>query len=56
MKNRNPRNAPKNKLSRQMGENIWGKENCPTNTRTYGPGQHGPRGVRRRRAIPVKIF
>ena len=48
MKTRNPRNIPKNKLSRQMGENIWGKENCPTNSRTYGPGQHGPKGVRRR--------
>ena len=27
---RNPRQIPKNKLSRQMGENIWGRENCPT--------------------------
>ena len=55
MKNRNPRNAPKNKLSRQMGENIWGKENCPTITRTYGPGQHGPRGVRRRSDYGVQL-
>ena len=55
MKNRNPRTAPKNKLSRQMGENIWGKENCPTNSRTYGPGQHGPRGVRRRSDYGVQL-
>ena len=48
MVTRNPRQKPKNKLSRQMGENIWGKDNCPTLNRTYGPGQHGPKGVRRR--------
>lgn len=55
MKTRNPRNIPKNKLSRQMGENIWGKENCPTNSRTYGPGQHGPKGVRRRSDYGVQL-
>ena len=55
MKTRNPRNIPKNKLSRQMGENIWGKENCPTNSRTYGPGQHGPKGVRRRSDFGVQL-
>jgi len=51
----NPRQQPKNKLSRQMGENIWGKDNCPTNTRTYGPGQHGPKGVRRRSDYGVQL-
>lgn len=55
MKTRNPRNIPKNKLSRQMGENIWDKENCPTNSRTYGPGQHGPKGVRRRSDYGVQL-
>ena len=55
MPNRNPRNKPKNKLSRQMGENIWGKDNCPTNNRTYGPGQHGPKGVRRRSDYGVQL-
>ena len=55
MKTRNPRNTPKNKLSRQMGENIWGKENCPTNSRTYGPGQHGAKGVRRRSDFGVQL-
>ena len=38
-----------------MGENIWGKENCPTNSRTYGPGQHGPKGVRRRSDYGVQL-
>ena len=55
MPSRNRRNQPKNKLSRQMGENIWGRENCPTNTRTYGPGQHGPKGVRRRSDYGVQL-
>lgn len=55
MVTRNPRQKPKNKLSRQMGENIWGKDNCPTNTRTYGPGQHGPKGVRRRSDYGVQL-
>ena len=55
MGTRNPRQKPKNKLSRQMGENIWGKDNCPTNNRTYGPGQHGPKGVRRRSEYGVQL-
>ena len=55
MPTRNPRNIPKNKLSRQMGENIWGQDNCPTNNRTYGPGQHGPKGVRRRSDYGVQL-
>jgi small subunit ribosomal protein S4 len=38
-----------------MGENIWGKDNCPTNNRTYGPGQHGPKGVRRRSDYGVQL-
>ena len=55
MVTRNPRQKPKNKLSRQMGENIWGKDNCPTLNRTYGPGQHGPKGVRRRSDYGVQL-
>ena len=55
MPNRSPRKIPKNKLSRQMGENIWGKDNCPTNNRTYGPGQHGAKGVRRRSDYGVQL-
>ena len=55
MATRNPRQKPKNKLSRQMGENIWGKDNCPTLNRTYGPGQHGPKGVRRRSDYGVQL-
>ena len=55
MPNRGPRQTPKNKLSRQMGENIWGKDNCPTNNRTYGPGQHGAKGVRRRSDYGVQL-
>ena len=55
MVTRNRSQIPKNKLSRQMGENIWGKDNCPTNNRTYGPGQHGPKGVRRRSDYGVQL-
>ena len=55
MVTRNPRQKPKNKLSRQMGENIRGKDNCPTLNRTYGPGQHGPKGVRRRSDYGVQL-
>jgi len=47
MANKSVRKRPKNRLSRQMGENIWGRDNCPTNRKSYGPGQHGPRGIRR---------
>ena len=38
-----------------MGENIWGRENCPTGKRAYGPGQHGPKGVRRRSDYGVQL-
>ena len=55
MVTRNRRQIPKNKLSRQMGENIWGKDNCPTINREYGPGQHGPKGVRRRSDYGVQL-
>ena len=34
---------------------FGGKDNCPTNNRTYGPGQHGPKGVRRRSDYGVQL-
>ena len=55
MANSSVRSKPKNRLSRQMGENIWGRENCPTGKRAYGPGQHGPKGVRRRSDYGVQL-
>ena len=33
----------KYKLSRRLGENLWGRPKSPTNTRESGPGQHGQR-------------
>ncbi len=39
----------KYKLSRRLGENLWGRPKSPTNQRDYGPGQHGPNARRRRR-------
>lgn len=37
----------KYKLSRRMGENIWGRAKDPVLKREYGPGQHG--NARRRK-------
>ena len=39
----------KYKLSRRLGENLWGRPKSPTNRRDYGPGQLGPNARRRRR-------
>lgn len=33
----------KHKISRRLGENIWGQAKSPVNKREYGPGQHGQR-------------
>ena len=33
----------KYKLSRRLGENLWGRPKSPTNTRENGPGQQGQR-------------
>jgi small subunit ribosomal protein S4 len=33
----------KYKLSRRLGENLWGRAKSPTNRRESGPGQHGQR-------------
>lgn len=39
----NRRTISKYKISRRMGENLWGRDKCPTNTNPAGPGQHGGR-------------
>jgi len=33
--------ASKYKISRRMGESIWGRAKDPVNRRVYAPGQHG---------------
>ena len=38
-----------------MCENIWGRDNCPTNRKFYGPGQHGPHGIRRLSGYGVQL-
>tara|TARA_Y100001970_G_scaffold294373_1_gene452190 strand:+ start:99234 stop:99848 length:615 start_codon:yes stop_codon:yes gene_type:complete len=37
------RTQVKYKLSRRLGENLWGRPKSPTNRRESGPGQHGQR-------------
>lgn len=32
----------KYKINRRLGENLWGRPKSPVNSRSYGPGQHGP--------------
>lgn len=39
----NKRTHPKDKLSRRMGENLWGSAKSAVNKRPTGPGQHGAR-------------
>lgn len=39
----NFRQTPKYKICRRLGENLWGRDKCPTNTRSTGPGLHGAR-------------
>lgn len=39
----NVRQTPKYKICRRLGENLWGRDKCPTNTNPTGPGQHGAR-------------
>lgn len=31
----------KEKISRRLGVNLWGRPKSPVNRRSYGPGQHG---------------
>ena len=35
------RHSVKYKISRRMGESLWGRGKDPVNRRSYGPGQHG---------------
>ena len=42
----NRRAKPKYKICRQLGDNLWGREKCPTINKPYGPGQHGNRPSR----------
>ncbi|MDD9912033.1 MAG: 30S ribosomal protein S4 [Alphaproteobacteria bacterium] len=39
----NRRAHSKYKICRRLGENLWGRDKCPTNKRPTGPGQHGAR-------------
>ena len=39
----NKRGTPKDKLSRRLGENLWGEDKAAVNKRPTGPGQHGAR-------------
>lgn len=35
------RTTTKYKISRRIGESLWGRAKDPVNRRSYGPGQHG---------------
>ena len=35
------RSSAKEKISRRLGVNLWGRPKSPYNKREYGPGQHG---------------
>lgn len=35
--------SAKHKISRRLGQNLWGTAKSPTNKRESGPGQHGAR-------------
>ncbi len=39
----NVRTVSKYKICRRLGENLWGRDKCPTNKRQSGPGMHGAR-------------
>jgi len=39
----NRRSGSKYKICRRLGENLWGRDKCPTNTNSTGPGMHGAR-------------
>lgn len=39
----NRRTIAKYKIARRLGENLWGRDKCPTNKRPTGPGMHGGR-------------
>ncbi len=37
----NQRTIPKYKICRRLGENLWGRSKCPTNSKGTRPGMHG---------------
>lgn len=39
--------GPRHKLCRRVGSCIWGSPKCPSLSRTYPPGQHGPMSRRK---------
>ena len=39
----NRRQHSKYKICRRLGENLWGRDKCPTNKNPAGPGMHGGR-------------
>lgn len=39
----------KYKINRRLRVNLWGRPKSPVNRREYGPGQHGPSNLRRRK-------
>ncbi len=42
------RSNVKYKISRRLGENLWGRAKDPVNRRAYGPGQHGSASARKK--------
>ena len=42
------RHNAKYKISRRLGENLWGRAKDPVLRREYGPGQHGPNARRKK--------
>lgn len=42
------RHAVKYKISRRIGENLWGRAKDPVNRRSYGPGQHGSASAKKK--------
>ncbi len=42
----NQRTTPKYKICRRLGENLWGRSKCPTNSKGTRPGMHGAKRVK----------
>lgn len=42
------RSNVKYKISRRLGESLWGRAKDPVNRRAYGPGQHGSANTRKK--------
>ena len=41
----------KYKINRRLGLNLWGRPKSPVNVRTYGPGQHGQMGRKKKNQL-----